>query len=106
LRLRNFTIGRSLTEDELLGPGGLERVSELLGSLKPFVSLPIENTTFEFPTPKSWCTMGLCQSQILAPGAGNNWGSRDLRRAVCLLLRRQGEPAACLTLVTFDYCRV
>ncbi|GAB7331318.1 hypothetical protein MBLNU13_g02761t2 [Cladosporium sp. NU13] len=38
LRLRNFTIGRSLTEDELLGPGGLERVSELLGSLKPFVT--------------------------------------------------------------------
>ncbi|KAM0700455.1 hypothetical protein Q7P35_012176 [Cladosporium inversicolor] len=38
LRLRNFTIGRSLTEDELLGPGGLERVSELLGSLKPFIT--------------------------------------------------------------------
>jgi hypothetical protein len=40
LRLRNYTIGASLTEEELLGPGdgGFERVSELLGSLKPFVS--------------------------------------------------------------------
>jgi len=40
MRLRNYTIGASLTEEELLGSGnaGLERVSELLGSLKPFVS--------------------------------------------------------------------
>jgi hypothetical protein len=39
MRLRNYTIGASLTEEELLRPGGgLERVSELLGSLKPFVS--------------------------------------------------------------------
>lgn len=38
MRLRNYTIGASLTEEELLGPGGFERVSELLGALKPFVS--------------------------------------------------------------------
>jgi hypothetical protein len=39
--LKNFTIGASLTEEELLGPGdaGFQRVSELLGSLKPFVSV-------------------------------------------------------------------
>jgi hypothetical protein len=37
MRLRNYTIGASLSEGELLD-GGLERVSELLGSLKPFVS--------------------------------------------------------------------
>lgn len=37
MRLRNYTIGASLTEGELLD-GGFERVSELLGSLKPFVS--------------------------------------------------------------------
>lgn len=39
LRLRNYTIGRSLSEDEVVGTGGLDRVSELLGFLKPFVSL-------------------------------------------------------------------
>lgn len=39
--------------------------------------------------------MGLCQSQILRPGAGNNGGSWDLHRAVCLCLRWQGEPLQC-----------
>lgn len=38
LRLRNYTIGRSLSEQELLGAGGFERVAELFGAMKPFVS--------------------------------------------------------------------
>ncbi|KAM0722506.1 hypothetical protein Q7P37_001947 [Cladosporium fusiforme] len=38
LRLRNYTIGRSLSEDEVVGAGGLDRVSELLGFLKPFIT--------------------------------------------------------------------
>jgi hypothetical protein len=39
LRLRNFTMGRKLADDEVVGIGGLERVSELVASMVPFVSL-------------------------------------------------------------------
>lgn len=38
LRLRNFTIGRKLKDDEVVGKGGLERVVELMECLVPFVS--------------------------------------------------------------------
>ena len=40
LRLRNFTIGRRLKDEEVVGKGGLERVIELMGCLVPFVSFP------------------------------------------------------------------
>lgn len=38
LRLRNYTIGKKLADDEVLGPQGLERIAGLLGCLAPFVS--------------------------------------------------------------------
>ena len=38
LRLKNFTIGRKLRDEEVVGEGGLERVVELIGCLVPFVS--------------------------------------------------------------------
>ncbi len=38
LRLRNYTIGRKLKDDEVLGSGGLKRIAELIGVLTPFVS--------------------------------------------------------------------
>jgi len=38
LRLKNFTIGRSLTNEEVLGPGCIERISELLTCMLPFVT--------------------------------------------------------------------
>jgi len=38
LRLRNFTVGRKLKDEEVVGKGGLDRVVELLGCLVPFVS--------------------------------------------------------------------
>lgn len=38
LRLRNYTIGRKLTQEELIS-NGLNRVSELFASMQPFVSL-------------------------------------------------------------------
>lgn len=37
LRLRNFTIGRKLTQEELTNDG-LERVADLFACMKPFVS--------------------------------------------------------------------
>lgn len=38
LRLRNFTMGKKLKDDEVLGRGGLQRIVDLLGTLTPFVS--------------------------------------------------------------------
>ncbi len=38
LKLRNFTIGKKLKDEEVLGPGGLGRIGELIGILTPFVS--------------------------------------------------------------------
>ena len=38
LRLRNYTMGRKLKDDEVLGPGGLSRIVDLLATLTPFVS--------------------------------------------------------------------
>ncbi|CAD6572235.1 MAG: hypothetical protein ASARMPREDX12_004033 [Alectoria sarmentosa] len=38
LKLRNYTIGKKLKDEEVLGPGGLRRIVELIGILKPFVS--------------------------------------------------------------------
>lgn len=38
LRLRNYTIGRKLTDKELLGTGGMDRIADLLSCMKPFVS--------------------------------------------------------------------
>ena len=38
LKLRNFTIGKKLKDQEVLGAGGLGRIVELIGILTPFVS--------------------------------------------------------------------
>jgi len=38
LRLRNYTIGKKLKDDEVLDPGGLKRIADLIGILTPFVS--------------------------------------------------------------------
>jgi len=40
LRLKNFTIGRKLTDQEVVGNKGLGRVAELISVMVPFVSLP------------------------------------------------------------------
>ena len=40
LRLRNYTIGRKLTEQEVIGADILDRISDLLSMMKPFVSSP------------------------------------------------------------------
>ena len=37
LRLRNYTIGRKLKDEEILGKGALNRIADLLGILTPFV---------------------------------------------------------------------
>ncbi|KAG8629671.1 hypothetical protein KVT40_003536 [Elsinoe batatas] len=37
LRLKNFTIGRQLTDEEVVSPGFLELVADLMGVMKPFI---------------------------------------------------------------------
>ncbi len=43
LRLRNYTIGKKLTDKEIVGPGALDRISGLIGVLEPFVSCSISS---------------------------------------------------------------
>ncbi len=40
LRLRNYTTGRKLTEEEVVGPNSLDRITSLFSAMKPFVSVP------------------------------------------------------------------
>jgi len=38
LRLRNFTIGRKLKDEEVIGDGGIDRIAEVIAALVPFVT--------------------------------------------------------------------
>lgn len=38
LRLRSFTLGRKLSDDEVTGPRGLDRLAELVSCMVPWVS--------------------------------------------------------------------
>jgi len=38
LRLRNFTIGRKLKDEEVVGDGGIDRIAEVIAALVPFVT--------------------------------------------------------------------
>ncbi|KAK5115440.1 hypothetical protein LTR85_009900 [Meristemomyces frigidus] len=38
LRLRNYTIGRNLSDEEVLGTGGLDRIADYLSCMKPFIT--------------------------------------------------------------------
>ncbi|KAJ9663128.1 hypothetical protein H2201_005799 [Coniosporium apollinis] len=38
LRLRNFTIGRKLKDEEVIGPNGLEHLTKLIQTMVPFIS--------------------------------------------------------------------
>lgn len=38
LRLRNFTLGKKLSDEEIIGPGGLNRIADLISCMVPFVS--------------------------------------------------------------------
>ena len=40
LRLKNFTIGRKLKDEEVVGSGGLDKIAGLVGIMTPFVSSP------------------------------------------------------------------
>jgi Conserved hypothetical protein (DUF2461) len=49
LRLKNFTIGTKLKDEEVIGPGCLDRIAGLVGTMSPFVS------------PRSCCCLSICQ---------------------------------------------
>lgn len=38
LKLKNFTIGRKLKDEEVVGPGCLDRIATLVGTMSTFVS--------------------------------------------------------------------
>jgi len=39
LRLRNFTIGKALSDEEVINPNGLDTIVDLIAAMVPFVSL-------------------------------------------------------------------
>lgn len=39
LRLRNFTIGQKISDEDILGPRGLDRIIELVKAMHLFVSV-------------------------------------------------------------------
>ena len=41
LRLRSFTLGKKLSDEEVVGPKGMDRIAELISCIEPFVSPPI-----------------------------------------------------------------
>lgn len=47
LRLRNFTIGRTVADEVIVGTSGLERVAELVMAMVPFVSLQFRLSKME-----------------------------------------------------------
>jgi Conserved hypothetical protein (DUF2461) len=40
LKLRNFTIGKKISDEEVTGPHGLQIIVDLIGTMTPFVSSP------------------------------------------------------------------
>jgi Conserved hypothetical protein (DUF2461) len=48
LRLKNFAIRKQLKDDEVVGPGCLERIAGLVGTMAPFVSPHPFCTAFSF----------------------------------------------------------
>lgn len=38
LRLRSFTLGKKLSDEEIVGAKGMERIAELITCIEPFVS--------------------------------------------------------------------
>lgn len=64
LRLRNYTIGRKLTEAEVVGDGGLDRIAELLGCMKPFVSLPFRSAVSALRCGIFFLWLGCCSTMV------------------------------------------
>lgn len=47
LKLKNFTVGKKLPDEEVVGPRGLQRIADLVSCMVPFVSLPPSSALFD-----------------------------------------------------------
>jgi hypothetical protein len=47
LRLRNFTLGKKLSDEDIIGSGGLDRITDLISCMVPFVSYGVFIVGFE-----------------------------------------------------------
>lgn len=74
LRLRNFTAGTRLKEDEVLSPNFLHRTLEIIGALKPLVSA--KSPSLPLPSDRNLHTPFIPSS--LRPGMIQGRFSRDL----------------------------
>lgn len=63
LRLRSFTMGRRLSDQDVLAPNVLERVMDLIAGMTPFVR---RSRFFTFPSSKAWSPSGTVLRASLA----------------------------------------
>lgn len=86
MRLRNYTAGVRLKEEEVLGPNFLGRALEIIGAMRPLVSSPLP-----LPHPPTFVVVSTHTSFVLSRVAP---------------LRRQGElgPRLELTSLQHDVC--
>ena len=43
LRLRNFTIGKKISDEEVIGPNGLDTIVDVICAMIPFVSSTLQS---------------------------------------------------------------
>src|SRR5439155_15225189 len=65
LRLRSYTLGTKLADNEVLGENGLNRIADLVGALTPFVSPTILFIIFLLPLCRRMSYPVLCAVYIL-----------------------------------------
>lgn len=82
LRLKNFTIGRKLKDEEVLGPGFLDTIAGLVGTMAPFVSLILFLPLFNL---SSSCVAAMIRHP-LPVGAAFQSGRVDMPQTHCPVL--------------------
>ena len=86
LRLRSFTLGKKLSDKEVVGPKGMDRIAELISCIEPFVSAISKPQSFDDrPLP------------ILYAGGvtGKRRSSRPTTRCPCLDTSRHSFHRPC-----------
>jgi hypothetical protein len=63
LRLRNFTIGKKISDDEVTSAHGLDTIVDLIGTMTPFVSSNAKPGQVCTPSPLTW----VLEAQPFAP---------------------------------------
>ncbi|KAH8730623.1 hypothetical protein GQ44DRAFT_700605 [Phaeosphaeriaceae sp. PMI808] len=77
LRLRSFTLGKKLSDDEVIGPLGLERIAETIACMVPFVSAQFIHSLMH-SRPQS-TSISLCRARSVDGARGEGVSLIDAR---------------------------